>query len=161
MASKLISNDSLELSTLLVDALLQVAEKTSEGNFTVDLDNVKVEKKAGGSIKDTSFIKGVILDKEVVHSGMPKRIENAKIALVNSPLEIEKTEFDAKIEIKNPSQIQEFLNEETKMLKDMVTKITDAGANVLICQKGIDDIAQHYLAKARGVILARRAAPRW
>ena len=100
MASKLISNDSLELSTLLVDALLQVAEKTREGNFTVDIDNIKVEKKAGGSIKDTSFVRGVILDKEVVHSGMPKRIENAKIALVNSPLEIEKTEFDAKIEDK-------------------------------------------------------------
>ncbi len=155
MASKLISNDSLELSTLLVDALLQVAEKTGEGNFTVDIDNIKVEKKAGGSIKDTSFVRGVILDKEVVHSGMPKRIENAKIALVNSPLEIEKTEFDAKIEIKDPSQIQQYLDEETRMLKDMVSKITDAGANVLICQKGIDDIAQHYLAKA-GILTIRR-----
>ena len=155
MASKLISNDSLELSTLLVDALLQVAEKTHEGNFTVDIDNIKVEKKAGGSIKDTSFIRGIILDKEVVHSGMPKRIENAKIALVNSPLEIEKTEFDAKIEIKDPAQIQQFLDEETKMLKDMVSKITEAGANVLICQKGIDDIAQHYLAKA-GILTVRR-----
>ena len=155
MASKLISNDSLELSSLLVDALLQVAEKNPEGNFKVDLDNIKVEKKAGGSIKDTSFIKGIILDKEVVHSGMPKRIENAKIALVSSPLEIEKTEFDAKIEIKEPSQIQRYLDEETRMLKDMVQKVIDAGANVLICQKGIDDVAQHYLAKG-GVLAVRR-----
>jgi thermosome len=156
MASKLVSNDSEELAALLVNALLQVADKTAEGNFAVDIDNIKVEKKTGGSVKDTSFIKGIILDKEVVHSGMPKRIEDAKIALVNSPLEIEKTEFDAKIEIKNPSQIQEYLDEETKMLKDMVQKISDAGANVLICQKGIDDIAQHYLAKA-GILSIRRA----
>jgi len=155
MASKLISNDSLELGTLLVDALLQVAEKTREGTFTVDLDNIKVEKKAGGSIRDTSLVRGVILDKEVLHSGMPKRVENAKIALVNSPLEIEKTEFDAKIEIKDPSQIQQYLDEETRMLKDMVSKVADAGANVLICQKGIDDIAQHYLAKA-GILTVRR-----
>jgi archaeal chaperonin len=155
MASKLISNDSEELANLLVNALLQVAERSSEGNYTVDIDNVKVEKKTGLSVKDTSFIKGIIIDKEVVHSGMPKRIENAKIALVNSPIEIEKTEFDAKIEIKNPSQMQQYLDEETKMLKDMVTKISDAGANVLICQKGIDDIAQHYLAKA-GILSVRR-----
>jgi len=155
MASKLISNESLELSTLLVDALLQVAEKNKEGNFVVDLDNVKVDKKAGGSIKDTSFIRGIILDKEVLHSGMPKRIENAKIALVNSPLEIEKTEYDAKIEIKEPSQIQKYMDEETRMLKDMVSKVTEAGANVLICQKGIDDIAAHYLAKA-GILTVRR-----
>ncbi len=155
MASKLISNDSLELSTLLVDALLQVAEKTREGNFVVDLDNIKVDKKAGGSIGDTSFIRGIILDKEVLHSGMPKRVENAKIALVNSPLEIEKTEFDAKIEIKDPSQIQQYMDEETRMLKDMVSKVANAGANVLVCQKGIDDMAAHYLAKA-GILTVRR-----
>jgi archaeal chaperonin len=155
MASKLVSNVSLELATLLVDAVLQVVEKTGDGNFVVDIDNVKVEKKAGGSVKDTTFIKGIILDKEVVHTGMPKRIENAKIALVNSPLEIEKTEFDAKIEIKDPKQIQQYLDEETKILKDMVQKISDAGANVLICQKGIDEVAQHYLAKA-GILAVRR-----
>ena len=155
MASKLVSNDSAELGALLVNALLQVAEKDSEGNFSVDIDNVKVEKKTGGSLRDTSFIKGIILDKEVVHSGMPKRIEKARIALINSPLEIEKTEFDAKLDIKDPSQIQQYLDEETKMLKDMVTKVTEAGANVLICQKGIDDVAQHYLAKA-GVLSVRR-----
>jgi len=155
MASKLVSNDSEELAKLLVNALLQVAEKTPEGNYVVDIDNVKVEKKAGGSIKDTSFIKGIILDKEVVHSGMPKRIEKAKIALVNSPLEIEKTEFDAKIEIKDPSQIQQYLDEETRMLKEMVERVSNAGANVLVCQKGIDDIAQHYLAKS-GILSVRR-----
>jgi thermosome len=155
LSSKLVSSESKELSTLLVKALLQVAEETPKDGFKVDLDNVKVEKKAGGSLKDTSFVKGIILDKEVVHSGMPKRIENAKIALINSPLEIEKTEFDAKLDIKNPSQIQEFLDEETKMLKEMVDKVAEAGANVLICQKGIDDMAQHYLAKA-GILSLRR-----
>ncbi|MDH2901945.1 MAG: thermosome subunit beta [archaeon] len=155
MSSKLVSGDSNELSALLVKALLEVAEETPKEGFKVDLDNVKVEKKAGGSLKDTSFVKGIILDKEVVHSGMPKRIEKAKIALINSPLEIEKTEFDAKLDIKNPSQIQEFLDEETKMLKDMVDKISEVGSNVLICQKGIDDMAQHYLAKA-GILSLRR-----
>jgi thermosome len=155
MSSKLVSSESKELSTLLVKALLQVAEETPKGGFKVDLDNVKVEKKAGGSLKDASFLKGIILDKEVVHSGMPKRIENAKIALINSPLEIEKTEFDAKLDIKNPSQIQDFLDEETKILKEMVDKVSEVGANVLICQKGIDDMAQHYLAKA-GILSLRR-----
>jgi thermosome len=156
MLSKLVSSESKELSVLLVKALLQVAEETPKHDgFKVDLDNIKVEKKAGGSLKDTSFVKGIILDKEVVHSGMPKRIEKANIALINSPLEIEKTEFDAKIDIKNPSQIQEFLDEETKMLQNMVEKISSVGANVLICQKGIDDMAQHYLAKA-GILSLRR-----
>jgi thermosome len=155
MASKLVSNDSEELATLLVDALLQVAEKAADGKFIVDIDNIKIEKKTGGSVKDTSFIKGIIIDKEVAHSGMPKRIEHAKIALVNSPLEIEKTKFDAKLEIKNPSQMQGYLDEETRMLKEMVDQISKAGANVLVCQKGIDDMAQHYLAKA-GILSVRR-----
>jgi archaeal chaperonin len=155
MSSKLVSNESEELGALLVNALLRVAEKTANGKFAVDIDNIKVEKKTGGSLKDTSLIRGIVLDKEIVHSGMPKRIEKAKIALINSPLEIEKTEFDAKIDIKNPTQIQEYLDEETKMLKDMVDKISKVGANVLICQKGIDDMAQHYLAKA-GILSVRR-----
>lgn len=156
MASKLISNDSGELATLVVDALLQIVEKTTEGKHAVDLDNLKVEKKVGGSLKDTSLVRGIILDKEVAHSGMPKRVEKAKIALVSSALEIEKTEFDAKINISNPAQMQLFLDEETRMLKSMVQKVSDSGANVLICQKGIDDMAQHYLAKA-GVLSVRRA----
>jgi thermosome len=155
MASKIVSNDSAELASLVVDALLQVAEKTTEGKDTVDLDNLKVEKKVGGSLKDTSLIRGIILDKEVAHSSMPKRVENARIALVSSALEIEKTEFDAKINISNPAQMQQFLDEETRMLKDMVDKISEVGANVLICQKGIDDMAQHYLAKA-GILSVRR-----
>jgi thermosome len=156
MASKLVSNDSAVLGALLVDALLQVAERTAEDNFKVDLDNLKVEKKAGGSIKDTTLVRGIVLDKEVAHSGMPRRIEKAKIALINSALEIEKTEFDAKLNISDPTQIHQFLDEETRMLKNMVDKISEAGANVLICQKGIDDMAQHYLAKA-GILSIRRA----
>ncbi len=156
MASKLVSNESAALGALLVDALLQVAERTAEGKFKVDLDNLKVEKKAGGSIKDTTLVRGIVLDKEVAHSGMPRRIEKAKIALVNSALEIEKTEFDAKLNISDPAQIHQFLDEETKMLKNMVDKISEAEANVLICQKGIDDMAQHYLAKA-GILSIRRA----
>ncbi len=155
MASKIVSNYSAALGALIVDALLQVVEKTTEGTLRVDLDNLKVEKKMGGSLKDTSLIRGIILDKEVVHSGMPKRIEKARIALVNSPLEIEKPEFDAKINISNPVQIQQFLDEETSMLKRMVDKVEESGANVLVCQKGIDDVAQHYLAKA-GILSVRR-----
>jgi thermosome len=156
MASKIVSNESAALAALIVDALLQIAEKTTEGGSRVDLDNLKVEKKVGGSLKDTTLIRGIILDKEVAHSGMPRRIEKAKIALVSSALEIEKTEFDAKINIENPKQIQQFLDEETRMLKTMVDKISASGANVLICQKGIDDVAQHYLAKA-GILTVRRA----
>ena len=119
------------------------------------MDNVKVEKKAGASVSDSRLIEGIVLDKEVVHGGMPKRIENAKIALVNSPLEVEKPEFDAKLNINNPSQMQKFLDEENNMLKSMVDKILSARANVVLCQKGIDDMAQHYLARA-GVVAVRR-----
>ena len=155
MGSKLISNDSAALGAMVVDAILQVAVKTPEGTYRVDVDDLKVEKKPGGSLKDTSFTRGVILDKEVVHSGMPKRIEKARIALVSSALEIEKTEFDAKINIDKPTQIQQFLDEETRMLRSMVDKVSESGANVLICQKGIDEMAQHYLAKA-GILSVRR-----
>ncbi len=154
MASKLISRDSGKLSELAVDALLAVAEQSGE-TYKVDIDDVKVEKKAGGTINDTQLIKGIILDKEIVHAGMPKRVENAKIALINSPLEIEKTEFDAKININDPQQIKQFLDEENAMLKSMVDKLVESGANVVICQKGIDDVAQHYLAK-NNIIAVRR-----
>jgi archaeal chaperonin len=154
MQSKLISEDSDMLSKLVVDAILQVVEKEAEGH-RVDLDNIKVEKKAGGSIRNTQFIKGIVLDKEVVHSGMPTKIEKAKIALLNSALEIEKTEMSAEIRISDPTQMQMFLEEENRMLKSMVDKIHEIGANVLICQKGIDDIAQHYLAK-QGILSVRR-----
>jgi thermosome len=154
MQTKLVSRDSEQLSELVVNAILQVSDKLDSA-YKVDIDDVKVEKKAGGSLRDTKLIKGIVLDKEVVHGGMPKRIEKAKIALINSALEIEKTEFDAKINISSPDQMKMFLEEENKMLKSMVDKIISTGANVLICQKGIDDIAQHYLAKA-SILTVRR-----
>ena len=154
MQSKLISEDSSLLSKIIVDAILSIATKKGD-NYFVDLENIKVEKKAGGSIDDTQIIKGIVLDKEIVHSGMPTKIEKAKIALVNSALEIEKTELSAEIRITDPTQMQMFLEEENRMLKTMVDKLHDVGANVLICQKGIDDISQHYLAKY-GIMAVRR-----
>ena len=154
MQTKLVSKESHDLAEIVVNASLLVSEETKSG-YKVDIDDVKVEKKAGGSIRDTKLIKGIVLDKEVVHGGMPKRIEKAKIALVNSALEIEKTEFDAKINISSPDQMKMFLEEENKMLKSMVDKIISSGANVIICQKGIDDIAQHYLAKSN-ILAVRR-----
>ena len=156
MQTKLVSRQADLLADIVVRAAMQVAEKSTDAGYKVDIDNVKVEKKAGGSIHDTTLIQGIVLDKEVAHSGMPKKIEEAKIALINSALEIEKTEFDAKINISSPDQMQKFLDEETRMLKSMVDKITRSGANVVICQKGIDDSAQHYLAEA-GILTVRRA----
>jgi thermosome len=156
MLTKLIAREAGEVAELVVNAVLQVAEQKPDGKgYRVDLDDIKVEKKAGGSLADTKLIKGIVLDKEVVHGGMPKRTEKAKIALVNSALEIEKTEFDAKINISSPDQMNMFLEEENRMLKSMVDKIIATGANVVICQKGIDDIAQHYLAKS-GILTVRR-----
>ncbi|MDA8720705.1 thermosome subunit beta [Nitrosopumilus sp.] len=154
MQSKLISEDSSSLSKIVVDAVLSIATKKGDQYF-VDLENIKVEKKPGGSIEDTQIVKGIVLDKEIVHSGMPTRIEKANIALINSALEIEKTEMSAEIRITDPTQMQMFLEEENRMLKTMVDKLHDVGANVLICQKGIDDIAQHYLAK-HGIMAIRR-----
>ena len=156
MASKLVSINADPLSRIVIDAVLAVAEKLGDNNFKVDADNIKVEKKAGGSIDDTKLIQGIVLDKEVVHGAMPKRVENAKIALLNAALEIEKTEMSAEIRISDPHQMQMFLEEENRMLKSMVDKISAAGANVLLCQKGIDDLAQHYLAKAN-ILAVRRA----
>jgi thermosome len=154
MQTKLVSKEAEDLANTVTSAALQVAEEI-DGTFRVDIDDVKVEKKAGGSIRDTALIKGIVLDKEVVHGGMPRRVEKAKIALLNAPLEIEKTEFDAKISISSPEQMKMFLEEENKLLKAMVDQIEQAGANVVICQKGIDDIAQHYLAKAN-ILAVRR-----
>ena len=154
MQSKLVSEDSAPLSKLVVDSILKIAEKDGD-KHSVDLDNLKVEKKAGGSIDDTSLVNGIVLDKEIVHSGMPTKVEEAKIALVNAALEVEKTEMSAEIRISDPTQMQQFLEEENKMLKSMVDKIHNIGANVLICQKGIDDISQHYLSK-HGVLAVRR-----
>src|ERR1051326_3789749 len=122
MDSKLVSDDSPVLAQIVVDATKQIADKSEEGELKVDLDNIKVEKKAGGSMRDTKLIKGIVLDKEVVHAGMPKRIEKAKIALINSALEIEKTEMSAEIRISDPQQMQQFLEEENGMLKQMAKK---------------------------------------
>ncbi len=154
MQSKLISEDSEPMSKLVVGAILKIAEKNGDA-YSVDLDNLKVEKKSGASIQDTALIKGIVLDKEIVHSGMPTKIQNAKIALVNAALEVEKTEMSAEIRISDPTQMQMFLEEENRMLKEMVAKLHNAGTNVLICQKGIDDISQHYLAK-HGILAVRR-----
>jgi len=154
MASKLVAEHREYLAELAVQAILQVAEKTETG-YKADIDDVKVEKKPGESITDTKLINGIVLDKEIVHPGMPKRVENAKIALLNCPLEIEKTEFDAKINIDSPEQMEAFLKQEEEMLKEMVEKISMTGANVVLCQKGIDDMAQHFMARKQ-ILAVRR-----
>jgi len=154
VATKMLAEYKDEVSDLAVKAILQVAEKEAKG-YRVDIDDVKVEKKPGESLSETKLIQGVLLDKEVVHPGMPKRVENAKIALLSCPLEVEKTEFDAKLNIKNPDQMKAFLDEEEKILRGMVDEVVSAGANVAICEKGIDDVAQHFLAK-KGILAVRR-----
>ena len=154
MQTKLVRKDSEKLSEMVVKAILSVAEKNNE-KYSVDIDDIKVEKKSGGSISDSSIIRGIVLDKEIVHSGMPKKTIDGKIALINTALEISKTETDAKINISNPQQMKSFLDEENRMLKTMVDKVIGSGATVVLCQKGIDDMAQHYLAKA-GVLAVRR-----
>ncbi|MEM3673253.1 MAG: thermosome subunit beta [Candidatus Bathyarchaeia archaeon] len=154
MASKLVADHREYLADLAVKAILAVAEKEGE-KYKVDVDDVKVEKKPGESIRDTKLIHGIVLDKEVVHSGMPKRVEKANIALLDCSLEIEKTEFDAKINIESPEQMEAFLKQEEEMLREMVDKLASVGANVVICQKGIDDMAQHFLAR-KGIMAVRR-----
>ncbi len=142
------------LADIAVKAVREVAEKRGNG-YEVDLDNIKIEKKHGGSLKDTELIKGIIVDKEKVHPGMPDRVKDARIALINAALEIKKTEIDANIRINDPAQMQAFLDQEEQMLHDMVEKIKSTGASVVFCQKGIDDMAQHFLAK-EGVYAVRR-----
>jgi len=154
MQTKLVRKNSSHLAELVVKAVTAVSEQEGE-KFVVDIDDIKVEKKAGGSIEDCKIIEGIVLDKEIVHGGMPKKITDAKIALINSALEITKTETDAKINISNPQQMKAFLDEENRMLKNMVDKVIASGATVVLCQKGIDDMAQHYLAKA-GILAVRR-----
>jgi len=154
MMSKSISGSREHMAKLAVEAVRTITEER-DGNLRADLDNIQIVKKQGGSMEDTEMIRGIILDKEPVHSAMPKKIENARIALVNSALEIKKTEVEAKIQITNPEQMQAFLDEEERILKQMVEQIRSVGANVVFCQKGIDDLVQHYLAKER-VFAARR-----
>ncbi|MCS7131729.1 MAG: thermosome subunit, partial [Hadesarchaea archaeon] len=143
-----------KLAEICVQAVKQIVEK-EDGKIVADIDNIKVEKKSGGSSADSQLIKGIVIDKEVVHPGMPKRIEDAKIALLNCALEVKETETDAEIRITDPEQLKAFLEEEERMLREMVEQIKATGANVVFCQKGIDDTAQHYLAKA-GILAARR-----
>ena len=154
MQTKLVSVEATDLAKLVVDAVLKIIEEKN-GTFKVNLDNIKIEKKAGGSISDSELISGIILDKEIVHSGMPRRIENARIALISDALEIKKTEFEAKLNISSPNQIKSFMEEESQILKDMVNKIKSTGANVVLCQKGIDDIIQHYLSKEEMLAVRR------
>jgi thermosome len=154
MASKLVSENKEQLAEIAVEAVLHVARKV-EQDYTVDLDDIMVEKKPGESMSETSLIEGLVLDKEVVHSGMPKRVVKAKIALLESALEIKKTEFDAKINIELPEQIESFLREEEDVLKALVEKIVTSGANVVVCQKGVDDMVQHFLAR-KGVLAVQR-----
>jgi len=154
MQTKLVRKDSDFLADIIVNSIISVASRDGE-KFTVDIDDVKVEKKTGGSMKDSTLVKGIVLDKEVVHSGMPRKVAEAKIALINTALEISKTETDAKININNPQQLKSFLDEENNMLKNMVDKVIGSSATVVLCQKGIDDMAQHYLSKA-GILAVRR-----
>ncbi len=142
------------LSKLVVEAVKRVAEKTDSG-YKVDEDNIKIEKRQGGSVADTQLVDGIVIDKEVVHAGMPKRIKNAKIAVLKAALEVKETETDAEIRITDPEQLQKFIEQEEMMIREMVDKIASTGANVVFCQKGIDDLAQYYLAKA-GILAVRR-----
>ena len=155
MISKSVSASRDLLADVAVKAVTAVVEKKEDGSWFVDDDNIQIVKKQGGSMDDTEMISGIIVDKEAVHPAMPKHVDGAKIALVDSALEVKKTEIDAKIEITDPSQLHAFLAEEENMLKKMVQIVKDSGANVLFCQKGIDDLAQHYLSK-QGIYAVRR-----
>jgi len=142
------------LADLTVKAIKAVADKDGD-EIIIDKGNIKIEKKVGSGVDDSELVEGMIIDKEKVHPGMPRVVKNAKIALLDSALEIKNTEIDAKIQITNPTQMQSFLDQEEKMLNEMVNKVAESGANVLFCQKGIDDMAQHFLAK-KGIFAARR-----
>ncbi|MGC8571973.1 MAG: thermosome subunit beta [Candidatus Micrarchaeia archaeon] len=157
MGSKNIGDDETKahLCKIVIKAIKQVMDKDAAGKIVIDHDYIKIEKKPGKSVADTEFINGVLIDKEIAHPGMPKSYTDAKIALLDVALEIEKTEVDAKIEITSPEQMQTFLQQEEHMLKEMVEKIKKVKANVIVTQKGIDDVALHYLAKA-GIIAIRR-----
>jgi thermosome len=155
MRSKAVGPAREHLAEIAIDAVKQISEKRGD-SMLADIDNVQIVKKEGKSILDTVLVKGVILDKEVVHAGMPKRVEKAKITLLNAALEVEKTEISAEIRIRDPTQMKAFLDQETNILSGMVEKIAATGANVVVCQKGIDDMAQHFLAK-HGILAVRRA----
>jgi thermosome len=154
LRSKAVARSREHLAELVIEAIKQIVEER-DGETIADVDNVQLVKKEGKGLDETELVRGIIIDKEVVHAGMPKKIEGAKIALIDAALEVEKTEFDAEIRIRSPDAIKAFLDQEADMLKKMVDKVVKSGANVLFAQKGIDDVAQHFLAKA-GVLVARR-----
>jgi thermosome len=154
MASKAVGPAKEHLAEIAIEAVRLIAEKRGDKRIA-DIDNIQLIKKTGKSLLESQLVRGLIIDKEAVHPGMPKKLENAKIALLDCPLEIEKTEISAEIRIRDPNQMKAFLDQETKMLKEMVDKIKATEANVVFCQKGIDDMAQHFLAK-EGVLAARR-----
>jgi thermosome len=154
MSSKAVGAAREHLAEIAIDAVKQIAEQRGDKKLA-DIDNIQLVKKTGKSLLETQLVKGIIVDKEIVHSGMPKKKENAKIALLDSALEIEKTEISAEIRIRDPTQMQAFLDQETSMLKEMADKIKVSKADVVFCQKGIDDMVQHFLAK-EGIIAARR-----
>ena len=155
MTGKSVGTSKEYLADIAVQAVTAVSEE-KDGKLVADIDNIKVEKKHGGSVSDTTIIEGIIIDKEPVHPSMPRNLAKAKIALVNSALEVKKTEVDAKIQITDPTQLQAFLDEEERMMRGMADKIVNSGANMVISQKGIDDYVQYYLAKA-GIMAIRRA----
>ena len=154
LTSKAVHGVRDHFAEIAVKAVKQVVEDR-DGKKYVDIDNIQIIKKHGGSLAETKLVYGIVLDKEVVHPGMPKRISNAKIALIDAPLEVEKTEIDAEIRISDPTMMRKFIEEKENILKEKVEKIASVGANVVICQKGIDDVAQHYLAK-KGILAVRR-----
>ena len=154
MSSKFVSTSRNQLSKVVVDAVLAI-NKDRDPDEELNIDDIPRQKQEGMPVDATELVKGLVLDKEVVHPGMPKKVENAKLLLLESPLEVQKTEFDAKISISDPTSMQSFLDEEERMLKSMVDKIVESGANVVIAQKGIDDVVQHFLAKA-GILAVRR-----
>jgi archaeal chaperonin len=154
MSSKGSMQSKEVLAKVIVDAVTSVSEKIN-GKTVVDLDNILIQKQQGATVDATTLVKGIILDKEPVHEGMSKHIKNAKIALINQAFEVKKTEVDARIQIQEPSQFQAFLDEEERMIQKMVDKVSETGANVLICGKGIDDLAQYLFAK-KGIYAVRR-----
>jgi thermosome len=154
LGSKAVGGAREHLSEIAIDSVMQITEDRGDKKIA-DIDNIQVVKKTGKSLLETQLINGIIIDKEIVHSGMPKKALNAKLALLDSALEIEKTEMSAEIRIRDPSQMKAFLDQETNTLKGMAEKIKTSGADVVFCQKGIDDMVQHFLDKY-GIIAARR-----
>jgi len=156
MSSKLVRGARKKLAEIAVEAVNAVKEVQGD-RVVVDIDNVKILKKRGESLAESEFIRGVVLDKEIVHRDMPKVIKDAKIALLNLSLEVKKPEIDVEVQISSPEELRAFIEQETKMLQEKVEKIASTGANVVFCQKGIDEVAQHFLAK-KGIMAVRRVS---